>query len=212
MKVIFRHFFFIFLAFLFLEFFSLFIVSYSYAQENKKCTDSNYLFCQQEMNAGVQKQNNSILLSSELLKTESKKEEQKPKKIQKTTFLNISPSSFTNPLNPDIIFNLVNDYRAKLGLTVFEKEEKLCTLAKSRAEEGHREIFVSGNLHSGLYNRNLPYWITENLIYQKSEERAFNWWLNSPIHRRAILGASKYSCIGCFGNTCSELFTSYTPK
>lgn len=212
MKVIFRSISFIFLTFLFLELSSLFIISDSYAQEINKCSDSNFLFCQKDMNTGVQKQNNSVLISSDLLKKESKNEEQKTEKTKKTVSLNLTPSDFVNPLNPDIIFNLINDYRTKLGLPVFEKEEKLCTLAKTRAEEGYREIFISGNLHSGLYNRNLPYWITENLIYQKTEERALKWWLNSPIHRRAIQGSSKYSCLECFGNTCSELFTSYTPK
>lgn len=212
MKVIFRSFFFIFLSFLFLELSSLFIISGSYAQEINKCPDPNYLFCQKEMETGTQKQKNSYLISSELFRKESKKEEQKPETTQKTASLNLLSSNFANPLNPDILFNLINDYRKKLGLSIFEREEKLCTLTKTRAEEGYREIFVSGNLHSGLYNRNLPYWITENLIYQKSEERALNWWLNSPIHRKAILGASKYSCVECFGNTCSELFTSYTPK
>jgi uncharacterized protein YkwD len=67
-------------------------------------------------------------------------------------------------------------------------------------------------MHSGLYALNLPYWNTENIIQMNSDSGAFNWWINDPIHRDAILGNSTYSCVACSGNDCAEEFTSYQAK
>lgn len=115
-------------------------------------------------------------------------------------------------LNADVIFNLINDYRTGLGLPKFEKEDKLCQLAQVRAPEGISEVFVSGKIHSGLYNRNIPFWITENMKYGTSEVEVFNWWLHSYIHKKAIESSHKYSCGACSGNLCVQEFTNYQPK
>lgn len=114
-------------------------------------------------------------------------------------------------LDPKLIFQLVNDYRKKLGLDEFQEDDNVCSLANERKTELPGE-FASGKLHSGLYNRNLPYWITENVILMRTELQALSWWLHSPIHRRSIEGAYKYSCVACLDDKCSELFTSFTPK
>lgn len=121
-----------------------------------------------------------------------------------------SPLSQGN-LNSDVIFNLINAHRVRIGLHPFEKDANLCSLAQSRGAELAGEV-ASGRLHSGLYGRNLSYWVTENMKYGGNEEQTVAWWLNSPIHRAAIEGSYKYSCGECAGNTCAELFTSYTPK
>lgn len=114
--------------------------------------------------------------------------------------------------NSDIILNLINDFRVKSSLPSFQKDPQLCTIAASRIPEMPREI-ANGSLHSGLYARNLPYWVTENMKYGGNNEYdTVNWWLNSPIHRAAILGKSKYACGACTGNICNMLFTSYIPK
>lgn len=122
------------------------------------------------------------------------------------------PENKENPLNPQIIFDLINKHRIKFGLPAFEKDENLCRITNSRAPEIYKEIFVSKNMHQGIRKRNFPYFITENLIYAQSEEKALKWWLNSPIHKRTILGDSKFSCGDCIGQTCVQLFTSYLPK
>lgn len=116
------------------------------------------------------------------------------------------------PVDADIIFRLINQHRSEIGKPAFQKDEALCQLAKTRSFELHDELFVNGNLHSGLYNRNLPYWITEDAKWGSNEAGTVAWWLHSPIHRQAIEGDYAYSCGACMGSQCSQLFTSYIPK
>lgn len=130
----------------------------------------------------------------------------------KDTSDEIIPSDKPPSLNSDLIFEMINNHRVRLGLQPFEKEERLCALARERGPELYDEIFVTGNIHGGFNERNLPWWITENMKYGASEEAVFNWWLGSSIHRKAIEGDFVYSCGECYGNSCAQLFTSYTPK
>jgi uncharacterized protein YkwD len=116
-------------------------------------------------------------------------------------------------LNSDLIFDMINQHRAQIGKSAFIKDPALCQLAQIRSTELYGELFEGkGALHSGLYNRNLPYWVTENAKYGSNEAGTVKWWLNSPIHRAAIEGNDIYSCGACNGTVCSQLFTSYTPK
>lgn len=124
------------------------------------------------------------------------------------------PSKAQKPpsLNSDMLLDMINAHRTTLGLPAYQKEDKLCSLAQERGPELYDEIFTSGNIHGGLYNRNLPYWITENMKYGENEQDVFNWWMNSFIHRKAIEGDFLYSCGECYGNSCAQLFTSYVAK
>lgn len=122
------------------------------------------------------------------------------------------PATQAENLNADLILELINAHRAKIGKVPFQKEASLCSLAQTRSTELHDELFVKGGLHSGLYNRNLPYWVTENAKYGSNEAGTVQWWLNSQVHRRAIEGDSIYSCGACQDTQCSQLFTSFTPK
>jgi uncharacterized protein YkwD len=116
-------------------------------------------------------------------------------------------------LNSDTIFELVNQYRASRGLPPFERDDKVCELAQIRSSEIIDEVGgKSGYLHSGLYNRNLPYWIFENAKYGSNEEGTVAWWLSSSIHHQSIVSDYKFSCVKCTGSYCSQLFTSYSPK
>ncbi len=115
-------------------------------------------------------------------------------------------------LNPDIVFNLINAYRAKIGLPAFEKDDNLCAIAKSREPELVGEIFDGKGIHSGFRARNLPYWATENMKYGPDENDVFTWWLSSPIHHKAIVSNDKFSCGACKGHICIQLFTNYIPK
>lgn len=114
-------------------------------------------------------------------------------------------------LNADKLFSMVNAHRATKGLPAFEKHEKSCQLAITRAPEVEAEV-ASGALHQGLKNRNLDYWNTENIIAIRTEEEALSWWLGHGIHREAIESDKKYSCIACFGNSCAQEFTNFQPK
>lgn len=120
--------------------------------------------------------------------------------------------TITQSLNADLILQLVNLHRKQMNLPAYEKDPELCKLADSRAPELNYEIFGGGTVHAGLYSRNIPYWITENMASYPSEDAVVNWWLGSPIHRAAIEGNYKYSCGACSGNSCAQLFTSWVPK
>jgi len=126
---------------------------------------------------------------------------------------NYSPVPQSNPggLNADILFGMVNSYRASQGLPAFQEDAKTCSLAQVRAPEVAGEI-AAGDMHAGLKAMNLPYWNTENIISMNSEQAAFNWWINDPIHHDAIVSHNSYSCVACSGNSCAEEFTSYVAK
>lgn len=125
------------------------------------------------------------------------------------------PTVITNAtqsgLNADVLFSMVNNYRSEKGLPPFQKDERTCQLAESRAPEVAAEV-ASGNMHQGLRDRNLPYWNTENIISMRNEQEAFNWWLNDYIHKKAIESSNTYSCVACSGYNCAEEFTNYQPK
>jgi uncharacterized protein YkwD len=129
----------------------------------------------------------------------------------KQTARPIPPQSLTS-LNPDIIFTLINGHRASIGKAPFQKDDRICAIAQSRAPELYNEIFVTHTMHQGFYARNLPFWATENMAHYKDETTIVAWWLNSPIHRRAIEGDYTYSCGACAGNSCNQIFTSFQPK
>lgn len=118
-----------------------------------------------------------------------------------------------NPsLNADLLFDLVNAYRAKLGLPAFIKDAPLCQIAESRKPELMGEIFGGKGIHSGFRARNLPYWATENMKYGPNEQEVLQWWIGSSIHHRALVSDSKYSCSACSGHVCIQLFTNYIAK
>ncbi|MBP7967010.1 hypothetical protein KAZ66_01940 [Candidatus Woesebacteria bacterium] len=126
----------------------------------------------------------------------------------------LSPLSIDKPqasLNAELLFQLINDYRIQLGLSVFQKDSTICDIAKQRGPELDREVEM-GTIHAGFYARNLPYWATENMKYGGNEQEMLNWWLNSPIHRHAIEGDFKFACGECYGKSCNQIFTSYIGK
>lgn len=113
--------------------------------------------------------------------------------------------------NPDTVLNMVNAHRATIGKPAFIKDDTLCSLAQTRSNELAAES-NRGALHSGLYNRNLDYWITENAKIGGDENETVRWWLNSSIHRSQIQSDYTNACVGCTGKNCALVFTSYTPK
>ncbi len=124
------------------------------------------------------------------------------------TPINTPPSS----QNFDLIWNMINEHRNKIGLPAFEKDERLCKIAQNRGPQLHNEIFGDGIMHQGMKDLNLPYWNTENIVAYESEQRNFDWWMSDDIHRRAIESNNKYSCGTCFGNACVQEFSSFIPK
>lgn len=110
------------------------------------------------------------------------------------------------------LFRLVNEYREQIRLPKLILDDKLCKIAKDRLPELPYEIWGAGVMHSGFYNRNLPYYAVENLVAHNTEEEALYWWLNSYIHRITIEGDYKYSCTACKDGNCTQLFTNYEPN
>jgi hypothetical protein len=124
-----------------------------------------------------------------------------------------TPSVASYQLNADVLLEKVNNHRIAIGLTPLQKDAALTDIAISRGPELFDEIFVNGNMHAGFYARNLPYWATENIIYYNDEDGAFNWWMNSSIHRSAIENASyTHTGIACDGKACSQIFTAFVAK
>ena len=121
-----------------------------------------------------------------------------------------SPSPAVS-LNAALLFSMVNQIRAQNGLPAFQKDDRLCTLASSRAPEVHNEV-LTGTMHHGMYARNLPYWNNENIIDIHTEQEAINFWMSDYIHKAAILGKYQFSCVGCYGNACAEEFSNFDPK
>jgi uncharacterized protein YkwD len=115
-------------------------------------------------------------------------------------------------LNPELLFDMANQHRAKIGLSLFEKEERMCKLAKYRAPMLQHEIFGNGVMHAGLKALNLPYWVTENIAGYRTEQQIFDFWITDYIHKIAVEGDYKYSCVACHGNTCTQVFSSLVPK
>lgn len=137
--------------------------------------------------------------------------------IASSTPLAVTPVPVTasvngSVLNADVLFNLVNAYRASLGLPPFEKNDQICAVANSRAPEIDGEIWVTHTMHAGFYARNLPFWATENLISMQNEQAALQWWINSPVHHAALIGNYKYACVACAGRSCSMIFSNLEPK
>ena len=122
-----------------------------------------------------------------------------------------TPQTNTGGLNASDLFSRVNAYRASQGLPAFQEDAKTCSLAQERAPEVAGEV-ATGTMHSGLTAMHLSYWNTENIIQMNSDQAAFNWWINDPIHHEAIVGNFKYSCVACSGNSCAEEFTNYQLK
>ena len=114
-------------------------------------------------------------------------------------------------LDPEVLFNMANSYRASLGLPGFEKDALVCEIAAGRGPELNGEM-ANGNMHAGLFGDNHPFWITENMISMRTNEEAFNWWLRSSVHRGQLQGDFKYACAACAGNTCVLVFTNYISK
>lgn len=116
-------------------------------------------------------------------------------------------------LNPEVLFNMINQHRTSKGLPAYEKEGQVCRWAQERAPELDNEVFGSSFIHAGFRKRNYGVWITENMIAYATEQESFNWWLRSGVHRAAIESQEyKYSCGACQGRSCVQMFTSLTPK
>lgn len=134
-----------------------------------------------------------------------------PETLTTPTPTQSEPVPQESSLDSDRIFDLINQHRASQGLTPFELEASVCELAQERSTELAGEL-VNGTIHSGLYNRNLPYWIWENAKVGSSEDETVAWWLSSPLHHQSIVGDYKYSCAKCQGTNCTQLFTSFVAK
>ena len=157
------------------------------------------------------------LLPTQALLQDPKEEEKKEDpKTQHVLAASIEPQVYnitpTATLSAEVLFQLVNTHRKEMSLPELTRNEPVCDVAYSRKEEITQEIFVTHLLHAGFYAKNLPYYATENMIWQHTEQESLNWWLNSPVHRAAIEGAYKYACGVCNGEVCNMVFTNYEPK
>lgn len=123
----------------------------------------------------------------------------------------VAPTPTLTSSNADILFQMTNDHRAKIGKPAFEKDDRLCKIAEGRAPQVNSEL-SSGTLHKGFKALNLPYWATENLAAYQTMKENFHFLVTDYIHRVAIESDHKYSCTACVGTSCSQIFSSFVSK
>lgn len=170
---------------------------------------------------------------SALPKSADKSEEDKSEKIisketdiaKPTSSPSATPSPTPSPIpsespkndirltssNAQILFDMTNAHRAKIGKPALEKEDRLCKIAQARAPQVDGEL-ASGALHKGFRELKLPYWATENIAAYSTMEQNFNFLVTDYIHKKAIESDAKYSCTACVGTSCSQIFSSFVPK
>lgn len=149
--------------------------------------------------------------------TEKSKKDTEEKKAEPSPSIEPSPSPSPktdvplNSSNAQILFDMTNDHRLKIGKPALEKEERLCKIAENRAPMVKSEL-ASGTLHKGFKELNLPYWATENIAAYQTMKENFNFLVTDYIHKKAIESDAKYSCTACTGTSCSQIFSSFVPK
>ncbi len=144
-------------------------------------------------------------------KEKSKIEEKKKPSPSPSASPSVTPSATLTSSNADILFQMTNEHRAKIGKQSFEKDDRLCKIAGGRALQVNSEL-AGGTLHKGFKALNLPYWATENLAAYQTMKENFNFLVTDYIHRVAIESDHKYSCTACSGTSCSQIFSSFQPK
>jgi uncharacterized protein YkwD len=143
--------------------------------------------------------------------SEKPKSEELKKEEIKSPEPSSSPVSIAGGSNADILFQMTNDHRSKIGKPALEKDERLCKIAEGRAPQVNGEL-SSGNLHKGFKELNLPYWATENIAAYATMKENFNFLVTDYIHKKAIESDAKYSCTACSGTSCSQIFSSFVSK
>ncbi len=184
------------------------------ASVSKTCIQDTFVLPSKpcSLNISTKKKNAEFLPTSNLIpEIELKKVELNKEEVYVVPQVNFATEP-TGTLSAEVLFSMVNTYRTSIALPAFEKEAQICSVAESRREGIAQEIYQGLPLHSGFWSMNLPYFATENMIYQNTEAEALNWWLNSPVHRSAIEGNYKYACGVCNGEVCNLVFTNYDPK
>ena len=96
------------------------------------------------------------------------------------------------------VFDLVNDERAKYGLSALTWADDLASIARAHSQDMIRRSFFDHTNPDGrspfdrLKNAGIRYrYAAENIAYgQKSPEAVMNAWMNSSGHRRNILNAN----------------------
>lgn len=110
-------------------------------------------------------------------------------------------------LDSDKLFQLVNEWRTQNGYQPYIVDERLCKIASDRADD-----LINDFSHQDLYDKysNYPYVMQENIVHSEtSESVALKWWLNSPSHLAGLQKPYVYSCIRCYKNDCSQIFSSF---
>lgn len=152
---------------------------------------------------------------SETKETNVTEQTETKKKIEVKETRSPEPSSIPvaelGSSNADKLFQMANEHRSKLGKGAFEKDDRLCKIAEERAPQVDGEL-SSGTLHKGFKTLNLPYWATENIAAYQTIEEDFKFWIADYIHRIAIEGDHKYSCVACVSASCSQIFTNFVSK
>lgn len=119
-----------------------------------------------------------------------------------------SPTNSKVNLSAEKLTELVNEWRVSQGFQPYVQDERLCEVARDRADDGDDD-------HQGFRDKyySYPYVLSENMLLNgTSEKNALNAWLNSPAHRKVLNAHYKYACIATFGDTAIQIFSNFTKE
>lgn len=134
--------------------------------------------------------------------------------LVKATYL--SYVSFPKPIDnvkkdidSDKLLSLINSWRKSQGFAEYIKDNRLCEIAKDRADD--TVCRRAECVHDGFVQKysNYSFVIAENITGAYSEQDALDRWLSSKPHRNTLEKSYKYSCVACKGQLCVQIFSSF---
>lgn len=128
-----------------------------------------------------------------------------------TTKTYLEPLPTVTLLKEKSLFELIQVWREKQGLSRFQENTKLCEVADNRVEEiqddySHEKFIIDANANNA-YGFHA---VSENILagFSVSEEYALKRWLSSAPHKKAIEGDYMYSCLRCVHSHCVQIFAN----
>lgn len=119
-------------------------------------------------------------------------------------------TSTKRPIDGDILFALIQEWRIQNGVAPYIKNQELCNFANDRLKEV-KEQWNHDGFHEQANKKYTQFELTgENLIrLQNSEKEALESWLKSPEHLKNLKTDFKYTCLVTDGNYVVQIFGNY---
>lgn len=126
--------------------------------------------------------------------------------------LSLSDKVRRETLDKNLLWNNVQEWRAKSGYSPYQRSEVLCDFAKSRLPELYfnfeHDGFDSKVQRLGDHVRFTK--VAENLAKDTySPENTLKMWLESPTHLKDLQYDYRYSCIETLGPYTIQIFANF---